>query len=145
MRSRSSASPNPLIELMTLEPGYVGGEETAVIGAIGGGPALPFDKPPRLYEAGATGQLTLVANAETLANVPAIATLGPQRYRELGTRGSPGTFLVTVSGDCEMPGLHEVPLGVTMHAALDRLAGIRGEPRGLPDGGILVASCPPAH
>src|SRR5699024_3913062 len=35
------------ITVLTVEPGYVAGEETAAVRRINGGPAKPTDKPPR--------------------------------------------------------------------------------------------------
>src|SRR4051794_6087922 len=58
------------LELVVVEPGYVAGEETSAVRFIMGGPAKPLDKPPRPFEAGVEGRPTLVANVETLANLP---------------------------------------------------------------------------
>ena len=41
--------------VVTVEPGYVAGEETAAVRAINGGPAKPTDKPPRPFEEGVDG------------------------------------------------------------------------------------------
>jgi NADH:ubiquinone oxidoreductase subunit F (NADH-binding) len=49
--------------------GYVSGEESAVVRALNGGPALPTQKPPRPFEAGVSGWPTVVMNVETLARV----------------------------------------------------------------------------
>ena len=110
------------VQLATAEPAYVAGEETAVIRAINGGPALPTDKPPRPFEAGVDGRPTLLMNVETLANIPQIAVHGASAFRALGTSNSPGTFLCTVSGACERPGLYELALGTTLREALERAA-----------------------
>ena len=125
------------VELVTVAPAYVAGEETAVIRAIGGGPALPLDKPPRPFESGVNGRPTLVANVETLANIPGIALSGSVWFRSLGTRGSPGSFLCTVSGACDRPGLYELPFGVTLREALADLAGISKGPCGFLMGGFF--------
>jgi NADH:ubiquinone oxidoreductase subunit F (NADH-binding) len=79
---------------------YVAGEETALVRAINGGPALPEDKPPRPYQAGVSGRPTLVSNVETLAHLPLIRHGGV-------------TFLLSL-GD----GLYEVPLGTTLREVL---------------------------
>jgi NADH:ubiquinone oxidoreductase subunit F (NADH-binding) len=131
------------LELVTTEPRYVAGEETAVVRAINGGPALPLDKPPRPFESGVQERPTLVANVETLANVPAIAVDGAERYRELGTERSPGTFLLTVSGACERPGLYEVPLGDSLGATLDELAGLPERVGGFLMGGFFAGLLAP--
>ena len=108
-----------------------------MVRAIDGGPALPVDKPPRPFESGIEGRPTLVANVETLANVPCIALRGPDVYRRVGTTSSPGTFLLTVSGACARPGLYEVPLGIPLRTALDTLAGVTEEPLGVLMGGFF--------
>ncbi|WP_067668573.1 NADH-ubiquinone oxidoreductase-F iron-sulfur binding region domain-containing protein [Nocardia miyunensis] len=100
------------IELVTVAPGYVAGEETAAIRAINGGPAKPSDKPPRPFESGVDDLPTAVSNVETLANLPFIHRHGGQAFRETGTAGSPGTFLVTVTGGGRGPGLYELPHGI---------------------------------
>jgi NADH:ubiquinone oxidoreductase subunit F (NADH-binding) len=131
------------IELVTTEPRYVAGEETAVVRAINGGPALPLDKPPRPFESGVQERPTLVANVETLANVPAIAVHGAERFRELGTERSPGTFLLTISGACARPGLYEIPLGKPLGATLDELAGLPEQVGGFLMGGYFAGLLAP--
>src|SRR6201988_3445726 len=43
------------VELITVQPGYVAGEETAAVRVLNGGPAKPTDKPPRPFEEGVAG------------------------------------------------------------------------------------------
>jgi NADH:ubiquinone oxidoreductase subunit F (NADH-binding) len=105
------------IRMTVVDPTYVAGEETALVRAINGGPALPSDKPPRPFEEGVDGRPTLVSNVETLANLPLVQRLGAAGYREVGTSGSPGTFLLTLTGVAAV-GLYEVPLGVTLREVL---------------------------
>jgi NADH:ubiquinone oxidoreductase subunit F (NADH-binding) len=101
------------VGVFTVDPGYVAGEETAAVRAVNGGPAKPTDKPPRPFQEGVGGQPTLVSNVETLANLPFVLRHGGSRYREVGTDGSPGTFLATVTGAGRPPALYELPHGVT--------------------------------
>ena len=49
---------------------YVAGEATAAVDAINGGPGKPTGQPPYPTERGIGGLPTLVANCETLANLP---------------------------------------------------------------------------
>jgi NADH:ubiquinone oxidoreductase subunit F (NADH-binding) len=100
------------IEVWTVEPGYVAGEETAAVRAINGGPAKPTDKPPRPFQEGVGGLPTLVSNVETLANLAYVQQHGSTEFRSLGTSHSPGTFLVTLTGADRPPGLYEVPHGL---------------------------------
>ena len=100
------------VGVRTVAPAYVAGEESAAVRAINGGPAKPTDKPPRVFEEGVGGLPTAVCNVETLANLPFVHRHGAAAYREVGTDGSPGTYLATVTGGGRPPGLYELPLGV---------------------------------
>jgi NADH:ubiquinone oxidoreductase subunit F (NADH-binding) len=100
------------VGLLTVQPGYVAGEETAAVRAINGGPAKPTDKPPRPFEAGVGGRPTLVSNVETLANVPYLQSHGSGAFRSQGTSLSPGTFLATITGAGHPAVLYELPHGL---------------------------------
>jgi NADH:ubiquinone oxidoreductase subunit F (NADH-binding) len=132
--------PTPIpISVHRVERAYVAGEETAAVRAINGGPAKPTDKPPRPFQSGVHGCPTLISNAETLANIPFIATHGAQDYTSYGARtGSPGTFLMTISGACVRPGLYEVPMGIPLRDAFENLAGQVGKPRAFLMGGFFA-------
>ena len=97
------------VTVVTVEPGYVAGEETAAVRVINGGPAKPTDKPPRPFEEGVAGVPTLVSNVETLANLPFIQAHGAQSFRAVGTPMSPGTFLATITGAGRPATLYEIP------------------------------------
>jgi NADH:ubiquinone oxidoreductase subunit F (NADH-binding) len=119
------------IAVVTVDAGYVAGEETAAVRAINGGPAKPTDKPPRPFEHGVGGQPTLVSNVETLANLPYILRHGADAFRAEGTSASPGTFLATVTGAGRPAALYEIPHGASMVNLLafhgvsdDRVAGV---------------------
>lgn len=111
------------VSVCRVDAGYVAGEETAAVRAINGGPAKPTDKPPRPFEEGVGGLPTVVSNVETLANLPYVHHHGAAGYREVGTKGSAGTFLATVTGGGRPPGLYEVPFGASA-AELIALHGI---------------------
>lgn len=100
------------IEICSVRPGYVAGEETAAVRAINGGPAKPSDKPPRPFEVGVNARPTLVSNVETLANVPYLQRHGATVFRSQGTVTSPGTFLATITGANRPPALYELPHGL---------------------------------
>lgn len=119
------------INVSTVEPTYVAGEETAAVRVLNGGPAKPTDKPPRPFEEGVAGLPTLVSNVETLANLPFLHRHGGQAFREHGTSTSPGTFLATITGAGRPPVLYEIPHGVaftdllTVHGVpADRVRGV---------------------
>lgn len=100
------------VQVAYVDPSYVAGEASAAAQWIDGGPPVPTDKPPRPFERGVDGLPTLVSNVETLAHVPQVQRMGPRAYRSVGTRTSPGTFLLTLGGPGG--GLLEVPFGVTL-------------------------------
>ncbi|BBZ21374.1 NADH-ubiquinone oxidoreductase-F iron-sulfur binding region domain-containing protein [Mycolicibacterium gadium] len=113
------------VTVVTVEPGYVAGEETAAVRRINGGPAKPTDKPPRPFEEGVSGLPTTVSNVETLANLPHIHQHGAQSFRAVGTPMSPGTFLATITGGGRPAALYEIPHG----AAFSELLALHGVPK----------------
>jgi NADH:ubiquinone oxidoreductase subunit F (NADH-binding) len=124
LRGRGRWDADPRVTVVA--PAYVAGEETAVVRALDGGPALPADKPPRPFEAGVGGRPTLVSNVETLAGLALLHRLGAAGYR------AGETFLLTLTGTAAA-GLYEVPLGVTLR---DVLAWRGGDPAGVT--GVLM-------
>ncbi len=110
------------VAVITVDPGYVAGEETAAVRRINGGPAKPTDKPPRPYAEGVAGLPTMVSNVETLANLPYIHAHGAPQFRSVGTPMSPGTFLATVTGASRPAALYEIPHG----AAFSDLLSLHG-------------------
>lgn len=106
------------VTVTKVEGTYVAGEETALVRALNGGPALPLDKPPRPFEEGIGGRPTLISNVETLAHLTLAWRLGADGFRALGTDDSPGTFLLTLGGATNSPGLYEVPFGVSLRDVL---------------------------
>ena len=60
------------------------------------------------------GNPTVVNNVETLASVSHIITKGGEWFRIHGTNKSTGSKLFSVSGDCEKPGVYELPWGTSI-------------------------------
>ncbi|MGV9803481.1 NADH-ubiquinone oxidoreductase-F iron-sulfur binding region domain-containing protein [Mycobacterium sp. NPDC003449] len=114
------------VELVSVSPGYVAGEETAAVHVINGGEAKPTDKPPRPFEEGVAGRPTLISNVETLAQLAYLHTHGAAQFRAVGTEASPGTFLATITGAGLGPALYELPHGVAV-ADLLTLHGVPAE------------------
>jgi NADH-quinone oxidoreductase subunit F len=93
---------------------YVVGEETALIESLEGNRGMPRLKPPYFPAAiGLYGQPTIVNNVETLANLPWLMLNGAEAYTAIGTKTSPGTRMVAVSGHVNRPGVYEIINGVT--------------------------------
>ena len=90
------------IRIVRADPRYVSGEATAAVDAINGGEGKPTGQPPYPTERGVNGLPTLVANCETLANLPRIV-----RAAWAGTDPS-WTRLTTVTGDIGQPGVYEI-------------------------------------
>lgn len=126
------------VTVVTVDSGYVAGEETAAVRAVNGGPAKPTDKPPRPFEEGVAGAPTLVSNVETLANLPFIATAGSDAFRAHGTSASPGTFLATVTGAGLPAALYELPHGTPITALLDTHGVAPGSVTGVLMGGYFA-------
>ena len=106
------------IRVAPVRAGYLGGEETALVRYLDGGPLKPTFTPPRPFERGVRRRPTLVQNVETLAHLALVERHGPGWFRELGTRTSPGTMLLTLAGALPQPGVVEVPGGTRLVRAL---------------------------
>ena len=126
------------VSVVTVEPGYVAGEETAAVQAVNGGPAKPTDKPPRPFEQGIGGHPTLVSNVETLAHLPFILRHGSDAFRSEGTSASPGTFLATVTGAGLPAALYELPHGTPVAELLDMHGVSREDVKGVLMGGYFA-------
>ena len=86
---------------------YAVGEETALIESLEGNRGMPRLKPPYFPAAiGLYGQPTIVNNVETLANLPWLMRNGAEAYTAIGTKTSPGTRMVAVSGHVKRPGVY---------------------------------------
>jgi NADH-quinone oxidoreductase subunit F len=107
---------------------YICGEETALLDSLEGKRGNPRLKPPFPANQGLYQGPTLINNVETLATVPHIVRMGGDEYAKLGTPGSTGTKLVSVSGNVQRPGNYEIALGTPSREIIYGLAG--GPPEG---------------
>ena len=98
---------------------YVCGEETALLESLEGKPGRPRIRPPFPVTHGYLGKPTVVNNVETLAKATLIAQNGGAWYHGLGTKLSTGTKLLSISGDCDRPGIYEYPFGVRIAQILE--------------------------
>jgi len=105
---------------------YICGEETGLLDSLEGKRGNPRLKPPFPAISGLYAGPTLVNNVETLATVPTINNMGGAEYAKIGTEGSTGTKLISVSGDVQRPGNYEVVLGTSSR---DIIYGLCGGPK----------------
>jgi len=120
---------------------YICGEETALLESLEGKRGMPRLKPPFPTEHGFRGKPTLMHNVETAACVPAIVRRGGGWFRALG-RGEPGTKLYCVSGHVRVPGVYELPLGVTLDELAAAAGGYEGTPLAFSPGGASSGFLP---
>ncbi|MBE7940762.1 MULTISPECIES: NADH-quinone oxidoreductase subunit NuoF [Ramlibacter] len=105
---------------------YICGEETALLESLEGKKGQPRFKPPFPASFGLYGKPTTINNTETFAAVPWIIRNGGQAYLECGKPNNGGTKIFSVSGDVEMPGNYEIPLGTPFSKLLELAGGVRG-------------------
>ena len=97
---------------------YICGEESALISSCEGLRGDPKTRPPFPAQKGYLGCPTSVNNVETLCTVACILDKGADTYRAVGTQVSSGSKLISISGDCDRPGVYEVPLGISVNQIL---------------------------
>ena len=122
---------------------YLFGEETALLEVVDGRGPFPRVAPPYRQGAeslgdqdGQTGQVVLAGpgestsappalanNVETMANVGPILAEGPDAFRAVGTDGSPGTMVFTVTGATDHHGVGELALGTPAAEVIERVGG----------------------
>jgi NADH:ubiquinone oxidoreductase subunit F (NADH-binding) len=126
---------------------YLFGEETALLEVIGGRQPFPRVDPPfrrgvdaggielghsvaMVHLAGPGGTdaaPALVNNVETIANVTGILRHGADWYRSVGTTGTPGTAVCTVTGHTRRHGVAEFAMGTSLEEVISVIgAGVRG-------------------
>lgn len=135
------------VELKMGAGAFVCGEETALLASIEGERGIPRSKPPYPSEKGLWGYPTCINNVETLANVPDIIRRGADWFASMGTKGSKGTKVFSLTGKVKESGLIEVPMGITLREIIYDLGGGITDDRGFkaaqiggPSGGCLPVS-----
>jgi NADH-quinone oxidoreductase subunit F len=116
------------IEIRRGAGAYICGEETALFESIEGKRGEPRNKPPFPVEVGLFGKPTAINNVETLVNVPLIVAAdgAAAEWKAIGTDSSAGPKLFCVSGHVAVPGLYEVPFGVTLRELIGLAGGVAG-------------------
>jgi len=104
---------------------YICGEETALLESLEGKKGQPRFKPPFPASYGLYGKPTTINNTETFAAVPWIIRNGGAAYLQCGKPNNGGTKIYSVSGDVELPGNYEVPMGTPFAKLLEIAGGVR--------------------
>ena len=99
---------------------YVCGEETALLNSLEGKRGEPRNKRHFPTQRGYLQLPTVVNNVETICAAARIMELGADHYLRTGTPTSPGTKLLSISGDCRFPGIYEIEWGTSVRALLER-------------------------
>lgn len=108
------------IEIHLGAGGYICGAEIALIESIEGNRGIPRRRPPPFpVTQGYLGKPTVVNNVETFALATKVMVDGAERFNTLGTAQSKGTKLISISGDCDRPGIYEFPFGITVREVLE--------------------------
>lgn len=102
---------------------YICGEEGALISSCEGLPGEPKTRPPYPVTCGYLGHPTVVNNVETFCHAARILDRGAKWFFDMGTDGSHGTKLFSVSGDCINPGIYELPYGLSVRELLEMAGG----------------------
>lgn len=117
------------INVVGVDIGFMGGEETVQIATIKGRRGMPEQRPPYPAVFGLWECPTAVNSVETLANVPVIVRGGAGAFAKVGTTTSGGTKVLTVYDylpDSE-PKVIEVPFGITLREVLRHAGYSRSE------------------
>jgi len=117
------------INVVGIDIGFIGGEETVQIASIKGRRGMPEQRPPYPAEFGLWERPTAVNSVETLANVPVIVRNGAAAFAKAGSTMSGGTKVLTVYDyvpDSE-PKVIEVPFGTTLREILRHAGYSRAE------------------
>ncbi|MEI6122955.1 MAG: NAD(P)H-dependent oxidoreductase subunit E [Bacteroidota bacterium] len=98
---------------------YVCGEESALIESAEGKRGEPRNRPPFPVQKGYKNKPTIVNNVETFCSSVRIIQNGGAWYSTLGTSESAGTKLLSISGDCKLPGVYEIEWGMSITEMLE--------------------------
>lgn len=108
------------INVVGVDIGFMGGEETVQIALLKGRRGMPEQRPPYPAQHGLWDKPTAINSIETLANVPVILRDGPAAFAKTGTATTGGTKVLTIydyAPDSE-PKVVEVPFGATLREIL---------------------------
>ncbi len=106
------------IEIIMGVGSYVCGEESALIESLQGMRGIPRIRPPFPVTNGYFNKPTVVNNVETYCYAARILEHGPDIFAKGGN--SIGWKILSISGDCEKPGIYEIPLGISIKKILKK-------------------------
>jgi len=107
------------IQMRSGSGAYICGEESALFESMEGKRGEPRNKPPYPTVAGYLGKPTAINNVETLVYAFMIARVGPEKFKEMGTKDSRGSKVFSISGDTPKAGISELELGMTVQQFVD--------------------------
>ncbi|MFH0748875.1 MAG: NADH-ubiquinone oxidoreductase-F iron-sulfur binding region domain-containing protein [Candidatus Bathyarchaeota archaeon] len=116
------------LEIHTVEGAgaFVCGEETALMASIEGRRGMPRPRPPFPAESGLWGKPTVINNVKSLASVSIILREGWEWFKAIGTEGTSGTAIFSLTGKIVNTGLVEIPMGSTLrHIIFDIGGGVK--------------------
>ncbi len=135
------------INVLGVDIGFMGGEETVQMALIKGRRGMPEQRPPFPAQFGLWDKPTITNNIETLVNVPLIVRDGGAAFTSTGSATTGGTKVLTIYDYAtDEPRVVEVPFGTPLrdilaHAGLKRTEDeIRAIVVGGAEGGALPAS-----
>ena len=108
------------INVLGVDIGFMGGEETVQMALIKGRRGMPEQRPSYPSQYGLWDKPTAINNIETLVNVPLIVRDGASAFASIGSATTGGTKLLTVYdfGTDSEPHVVEVPFGTSLRDIL---------------------------
>ena len=116
------------IEIFLGSGAFVCGEETALLASLEQKRGNPRPRPPFPANEGLFGKPTIINNVGTLSNIPLIIQKGAKWWGSIGTEGTKGTKVFSLTGQINNSGLIEVPMGTTLGEIVFDIGG------GIPNG-----------
>src|SRR6266852_879265 len=134
------------INVVGVDIGFMGGEETVQIAMIKGRRGMPEQRPPFPAQYGLWDKPTAINCIETLVNVPVIVRGGAESFKSVGSETTGGTKVLTVYDTVpeSEPRVIEAPFGATLREILRHTGYTRpdGELRAIVVGGAEGGALP---
>ncbi len=122
----SGIIPKGLIKIHQGPDEYLFGEEKGLLESIDGRYPMPRNIPPYIQGINFTptsANPTSVNNVESFCQAANIMAKGPEWFRQVGSEDTPGTVILTVSGDVKYQGIYEMPAGLPLRTLLYDVCG----------------------